>query len=321
MLRCLSYPFAAVYLILGWFFPRLCAFTLCAFSILLLLFIISVSSVLKFRDDDFSEEERELLYKFPVYFRFYFFSKDISTFLGVFQMATIPMAIILGIKGFYIYIAPLVLVYAVFSHLRPKLDPLFFEKELLKRQKDMWGRMQVQSDINLLVSVYDKFWRRDKDERARTSSNEDIKMHLEKSEGSISLLMPYYLDDTIIRIFREIGFEIFWADNAKDTEEIIIDNEPDLAIEWQHGSDDFPIRDLLRKHGRKTPVILLLNWNGSMPGDLKNIDCAGFSEPSDIRGIIAQFFKALPHKKKGLLIQMCDSVGIDLGDLGFNILK
>ena len=76
-------------------------------------------------------------------------------------------------------------------------------------------------------------------------------------DAGISLLLPYYLDDVFAGIFREVGFEVFWADNQEDTENIIRDNEPDLAIEWRHGDGDFPgprIRDLGRQAGVPGPI-------------------------------------------------------------------
>lgn len=123
-----------------------------------------------------------------------------------------------------------------------------------------------------------------------------------RGRRSLSLLLPYYLHDGFAVIFRDIGFEVFWAGNREDTEKIIMENEPDLAIEWQHGPDDFPIRDLLRRYGRWTPVILALNWNGSLPDDTKEIGCVGcVNVPWNLRELMDLFYKALPDRKKRVL--------------------
>ena len=53
-------------------------------------------------------------------------------------------------------------------------------------------------------------------------------------DASISLLLPYCLDGVFAEILREDGFEVFWANNRKDTERIIKDNEPHLPIEWRN---------------------------------------------------------------------------------------
>jgi len=109
-------------------------------------------------------------------------------------------------------------------------------------------------------------------------------------KGIISLLLPYYLDPTFGEIFQDFGFKVFWADNRADTEKIILENEPDLAIEWRYGDDDFPIRDLLRKHGRRTPVILALNRGCPLPDDPRAIGCVGYWKLSDLRGLICLFY-------------------------------
>jgi len=125
-------------------------------------------------------------------------------------------------------------------------------------------------------------------------------------KDSISLLLPYYLIYHFAELFRILGFEVFWANNPEDTEKIIIEKEPDLAIEWQHGDDDFPIRDLLRKHGRRTPVILALNWRrDSLPDDPKEVGCAGYLDvPFRCREVMGMFYKVLPASKKHSLVKL-----------------
>jgi hypothetical protein len=128
-------------------------------------------------------------------------------------------------------------------------------------------------------------------------------------KNSLSLLLPYYLDKTFSELYRKIGFEVLWANNRADTERIIMENTPDLALEWQRERFDFPIRDLLRKYEKSTPVILLLNWNGSLPNDTKGIGYAGCANPSNLPEILEQLHKALPDEKKALLTKLRDSVG------------
>ena len=123
-------------------------------------------------------------------------------------------------------------------------------------------------------------------------------------KGSISLLLPYYLGDLFREIFKEAyGFEVFWERNSEDTEQLIIEHEPDLAIEWQWGPNDFPKRDLLRKDRRKTPVFLARNWGDplALPDDPNDIDCAGYLPvPFNLKEITGQFCRVLPDRKKSL---------------------
>jgi hypothetical protein len=121
----------------------------------------------------------------------------------------------------------------------------------------------------------------------------------------ISMLLPYYWWEDMPRIFELLGFKILWPDYEEvsqrriETEKLVMNNNPDLAIEWQWGPDDFPIRDLLRKYGRKTPVVLALNRNVTLPGALSKIGCAGcLNVPFKLTKMFSVFYKVLPEKKK-----------------------
>jgi hypothetical protein len=133
-----------------------------------------------------------------------------------------------------------------------------------------------------------------------------------RGRRSISLLLPYYLDEIFVELFQDDGFEVLWGGNREQTEKIIMENMPDLAIEWRHGDDDFPIRDLLRKHGRQTPVILALNWGGPLPDDPREIDCAGYWKMSDLRQLMSLFYDVLPQEKRHILARLCAAAGVGL---------
>ena len=134
-------------------------------AILLWLYVLVITKWSKFKDDDFSTEERQLLYKYPVFFRYYFLSITTSAFLSVVQISTIIMAIILLWKQLWWYLIPIAIVYFIFANLRPKLDPLFFLKQLYSKQKNSFEQMQVKRDIDFMGAVYDKFWGIDSKER------------------------------------------------------------------------------------------------------------------------------------------------------------
>ncbi len=88
----------------------------------------------------------------------------------------------------------------------------------------------------------------------------------QQSEQKLFLIHPYYWDAEFPNLFEYMGFRIFWSKHPdmiqkrKETEEFVQENNPALALERQHGEDDFPIRDLLQKYDKETPVILILNW-------------------------------------------------------------
>ena len=128
----------------------------------------------------------------------------------------------------------------------------------------------------------------------------------------ISLLLPYYLSGSIFpELFECLGFDVFCAggpdlrDSIIETEDYVSLHQPDLALEWQRGPDDFPIHDLLKKYNRQTPVFLMLNWNRQLPADPKLIDYAGYLPvPLNMNDFISQFYAALPGGKRKVFEDM-----------------
>jgi CheY-like chemotaxis protein len=128
----------------------------------------------------------------------------------------------------------------------------------------------------------------------------------------ISLLLPYYFaDNKFAELFEYMGFDVFCAggpdmgDRIIETEDYVSQHQPDLALEWQRGPDDFPIHDMLKKYNRQTPVFLILNWNGRLPTNLQTIDYAGYLPlPLNLQEIISQFYTALPGNKRKVFENM-----------------
>jgi CheY-like chemotaxis protein len=128
----------------------------------------------------------------------------------------------------------------------------------------------------------------------------------------ISLLLPYYFADSKFpELFEGMGFDVFCSGGPElkgriiETEDYVSRQQPDLALEWQRGPDDFPIHDLLKKYDRQTPVFLILNWNGRLPTDLQKIDYAGYLPlPLKPEEFISQFYTALPGGKRKVFENM-----------------
>ncbi len=132
---------------------------------------------------------------------------------------------------------------------------------------------------------------------------------------SISILLPYYWWEEMPLIFESIGFKIFWPDYEQvaqrriETENLAMDNDPDLAIDWQWGLFDFPILNLLKKYGKKTPVFLARNWNGTLPDNLFEIGYAGYlNVPFKLREMFSVFYKVLPDKRKRDFLQWHETI-------------
>jgi hypothetical protein len=120
------------------------------------------------------------------------------------------------------------------------------------------------------------------------------------THGRISLLLPYHLDEAWCLIFSD--FQVLWADNRIDLERIIQRSPIDLALEWQHGPEDYPIRDLLRRHQKDASVFLCLNWNSRIPRNFQELGYTGYLYvPFNIDEMRRKFYDALPVNKRGLL--------------------
>jgi hypothetical protein len=74
----------------------------------------------------------------------------------------------------------------------------------------------------------------------------------------ISLLLPCYLDVCFRHLFERIGFSVIHSYEKDAVEEAVRPAHIDIALEWQWGREDYPIRDLLRKYNRRVPILLLL---------------------------------------------------------------
>jgi len=92
-----------------------------------------------------------------------------------------------------------------------------------------------------------------------------------KSSKTITLLLPYYLHEGFISLFNAMGFAVVHSPQAETLEREIKECPIDLAIEWQHGPKDYPLRNLLKKHKKSIPILLSLNWNGSVPPDFPSL--------------------------------------------------
>lgn len=124
----------------------------------------------------------------------------------------------------------------------------------------------------------------------------------EEFSDSISLLLPYYLVDSFRYLFERIGFSVIHSDNRDLVEEAVRSAHIDIALEWQHGRDDYPIRDLLRKYGRQVPILLCLNWDGQFPPDFLN---QGYQDylvvPWTTDELMRKFYRVLPESKRPIL--------------------
>ena len=82
------------------------------------------------------------------------------------------------------------------------------------------------------------------------------------TDNRVSILLSWSLDSSFKYWLDALGFNVLWADNPKELEEIAISNNIDLAIEWQSGQlrqHRYPSLDMLNKLGKVVPIYLSLN--------------------------------------------------------------
>jgi hypothetical protein len=119
---------------------------------------------------------------------------------------------------------------------------------------------------------------------------------------SITLLLPYYLGDSFRLLFEALGFSVIHSEKRDMLEQAIRSTPIDIALEWQHGREDYSIRDLLRKYNKRVPILLLLNWNGYLPPDFPNLGYIDYLDvPWAMDELMSKFHRALPESKRPIL--------------------
>ena len=130
----------------------------------------------------------------------------------------------------------------------------------------------------------------------------------ERLSKYIVLLLPSYLDG-FISLFNGMGFAVIHSHDPAVLETEIREFDIDLALEWQHGPEDYPVRDMLRKCKKEVPVFLSLNWNGSIPPNFSNLGYRDYlSVPWQIDELLSKFYEVLPENKKPILKDLWEKV-------------
>jgi len=118
----------------------------------------------------------------------------------------------------------------------------------------------------------------------------------------ISLLLPYYLDECFRHLFEGFGFSVIHSYDKDVVEKAVRSAHIDIALEWQYGREDYPIRDLLRKYDKRVPILLCLNWDGQFPPNFSSLGYQGYlNVPWTIDELMSKFYKVLPESKKPIL--------------------
>jgi hypothetical protein len=131
----------------------------------------------------------------------------------------------------------------------------------------------------------------------------------QESSKSIVLLLPLYLDETFIHFFNLMGLTVIHSYHQEVLEHEVNQLHIDLALEWQHGPEDYLIRDLLRRCEKSVPILLCLNWSGVL-SDLSSLGYQDYLKvPWEINELISKFCDALLESKKPILRELWDNCG------------
>jgi hypothetical protein len=120
-------------------------------------------------------------------------------------------------------------------------------------------------------------------------------------EGRVNLLLPFYHFTDEMSIFDDMGFLTIHSNDSEKLIENLQMWQVDIAIEWQHSENDFPVRDFLRKEGKNVPVFLCDNLGKLIP---TNASEAGYMDtlivPFQAKEIKEKFFRVLPRIKRAI---------------------
>ncbi len=92
-----------------------------------------------------------------------------------------------------------------------------------------------------------------------------------------NIVLPFYwAEDDLVAVFTFMGFQVIHSNTLEGLVcKIISTPKVDFAIEWQHGPNDFVIRDILHACKKKAAIFLCLNWNGKLHCSLKKKGYSG----------------------------------------------
>lgn len=118
----------------------------------------------------------------------------------------------------------------------------------------------------------------------------------------LTILLPGRLSDCFVYMFEHLGHKVLWDPDEKHLEQMIRDNEFDVAFEWQYGHQDHTVLDLVKKYNKKAVVILCLNWNREVPADYEKTGYFEYLDtPFSTKELDQLFRRIIENKNAGKL--------------------
>ena len=118
--------------------------------------------------------------------------------------------------------------------------------------------------------------------RRKVSSSETMAPTKTRMRNKLTTLLSPDLNADFRRIFTDIGFEVIWSDDPNVLRKLASETKIDVALEWQHDMNDFPVRDMLWQIGKRVPLIMSRNWRQGIWADEAELWSCGYKAVVDV---------------------------------------
>lgn len=106
-----------------------------------------------------------------------------------------------------------------------------------------------------------------------------------------AILLSHHLCSSFRDLFECVGFDVTWAQDIYHLKELASARHIDIALEWQHGEMDFPVRDLLRALDKRPLLVLARNWRANGWQNIRCVQEAGYDMAIDVPFPVAELQK------------------------------
>jgi hypothetical protein len=125
----------------------------------------------------------------------------------------------------------------------------------------------------------------------------------------LTMVLDFKLNQAFRDLFESYGFGVLWAEaDAKALEAMIRPGEVDIAINYQYGREDYSLRDLVWRKDKNVPVLLTLNWDGTLPPKYEELGFAGTlkwpNTVDSVKELKEKVYSVLPEAKRKILVSL-----------------
>lgn len=103
-----------------------------------------------------------------------------------------------------------------------------------------------------------------------------------KSNRRPSILLSYHMGEGFVPLFRSFGFDAVWDRDAEQLKEMARSSRIDFALDWQHGEEDFQLRDMLTEIGKRPRLIMARNFRIGIWSDETSLRALGYDLGIDV---------------------------------------